>query len=336
MLLKVGDLARRSGLTVRALHHYHHIGLLAPSVRSESGYRLYNRDDVARLHAIQSLRGLGVPLRQIGSMLAGDGSDLPAIVARQLRALDSEIAQATALRERLALLGDMLASGRQPDVEDWLGTLGLMNTYAQYFSAEEIRRIVGNWPRVSQRWQPLVSALQSSMEQGLPPEDPQVQALAQQWMGMMHHWLDGDFELMRRWGVVYATDAKARGPRDPGVALMRYVEQASEPRMALWLQHFTLDELSRFRPLAATDADELGRDVLQALADGVKPASAAARRLVQRWQHKLVQAVGGDAAVARRLMKAYIEQPALRAGSHLPPAALAFLLAAAGAVHDFA
>ena len=61
MFLKVGELARRTGLTVRALHHFDQIVLLQPSARSEAGYRLYNRDDVARLHALQSLRALGVP-----------------------------------------------------------------------------------------------------------------------------------------------------------------------------------------------------------------------------------------------------------------------------------
>lgn len=48
MKLKIGELAKRSGLTVRALHHYDSIGLLCPSARSEAGYRLYNRDDIAR------------------------------------------------------------------------------------------------------------------------------------------------------------------------------------------------------------------------------------------------------------------------------------------------
>ena len=48
MLLKVGELAKRSGLTVRTLHHYDAIGLLTPSARADNGYRLYNREDVAR------------------------------------------------------------------------------------------------------------------------------------------------------------------------------------------------------------------------------------------------------------------------------------------------
>lgn len=49
-LLKVGELARRTGLTVRTLHHFDQIGLLRPAGRSDAGYRLYGRDDEALLH----------------------------------------------------------------------------------------------------------------------------------------------------------------------------------------------------------------------------------------------------------------------------------------------
>ncbi|QJW83354.1 MerR family transcriptional regulator [Ramlibacter terrae] len=61
MHLKVGELARSTGLTVRTLHHYDEIGLLKPSGRSESGYRLYAEADVARLHAIRALRHRACP-----------------------------------------------------------------------------------------------------------------------------------------------------------------------------------------------------------------------------------------------------------------------------------
>jgi DNA-binding transcriptional MerR regulator len=66
-MLKVGELAARAGLTVRALHHYDSIGLLTPSARSDAGYRLYGRDDVARLHQIQTLRAFGMALANIGA-----------------------------------------------------------------------------------------------------------------------------------------------------------------------------------------------------------------------------------------------------------------------------
>ena len=71
--LKVGELARRTGLTVRTLHHYDDIGLLRPSGRSGSlhgsGHRLYTAADVARLHQIVCLKQLGFSLDRIREYL---------------------------------------------------------------------------------------------------------------------------------------------------------------------------------------------------------------------------------------------------------------------------
>jgi DNA-binding transcriptional MerR regulator len=67
--LKVGDLARRTGLTVRTLHHYDAIGLLKPSLHSEAGYRLYTAGDIARLQQVLSLRQLGFSLDEVRDCL---------------------------------------------------------------------------------------------------------------------------------------------------------------------------------------------------------------------------------------------------------------------------
>ena len=48
-MMKVGTLAKKTGLTIRTLHHYEEIGLLSPSHRTASGQRLYGAEDVARL-----------------------------------------------------------------------------------------------------------------------------------------------------------------------------------------------------------------------------------------------------------------------------------------------
>ena len=60
--LKVGELARSSGVSVRTLHYYDEIGLLRPSQQTATGHRLYSRADVVRLQQIRSLRSLGLPL----------------------------------------------------------------------------------------------------------------------------------------------------------------------------------------------------------------------------------------------------------------------------------
>ncbi|MDQ3053793.1 MAG: MerR family DNA-binding transcriptional regulator, partial [Actinomycetota bacterium] len=57
---KIGQLARSSGLTVRTLHHYDHIGLVRPSARTPSGHRLYNDADIRRLYEVIALRDLGL------------------------------------------------------------------------------------------------------------------------------------------------------------------------------------------------------------------------------------------------------------------------------------
>src|SRR5215207_9287185 len=63
--LKVGELARRTGLTIRTLHHYDEIGLLKPSQHTDSGHRLYAAGDVARLQQVISLRQLGFTLLEV-------------------------------------------------------------------------------------------------------------------------------------------------------------------------------------------------------------------------------------------------------------------------------
>lgn len=61
---KVGELARATGLSVRALRHYDELGLLVPSERTGGGHRLYGEDDVHRLYRIVALRSLGLSWRR--------------------------------------------------------------------------------------------------------------------------------------------------------------------------------------------------------------------------------------------------------------------------------
>ena len=129
MLLTVGELARRCGLTVRALHHYDAIGLLVPASRSDAGCRLYARADIERLHRIQALRQLGLSLTDIGNALSGPQAPRAEVVDRQIARLDRELAQAAKLRQQLVAMRTQLVAGQPPDLADRLETLELMNMY---------------------------------------------------------------------------------------------------------------------------------------------------------------------------------------------------------------
>lgn len=330
MQLKVGELARRTGLTVRTLHHFDQIGLLRPSARSESGYRLYGRDDVARLHSIQALRHLGLPLKQIASMLAGDGEPLRVIVARQIRALDHQIAQASALRGRLSLLMDRFVNGGEPEMGDWLDSLALMTTYARYFSPDEIRLIVSNWQALRSEWVPLVAQIRRLIDSGVPATDLSVQPLAQQWMGLIHQWLGGNFDLIERWGRMYQEEQLVRSAQSIEPELVRYIEQATALRLAAWQRHFSTAEMSRFRRIDVARWRQLGSAVEALMAKGLPPTSPPARALAADLHALISHVVGDDPVQLLKMQAAMAAEPLLRAGAMLPESVRGYLQAAAG------
>src|SRR5947209_10549095 len=102
--LKVGELARRTGLTVRALHRYDEIGLLSPSLHTEAGHRLYTAADVARLQQVLSLRQLGFSLEEVRGCLDRPGFSPLEVVRIHAARLREQIALQQGLCERLEAL----------------------------------------------------------------------------------------------------------------------------------------------------------------------------------------------------------------------------------------
>jgi DNA-binding transcriptional MerR regulator len=97
----IGEVARRSGVSARMLRHYDSLGLVRPTGRTESGYREYSSEDIRRIFHIESLRSLGLSLREVGRALDEPGftpSDLVDDLIRQTR---ERIASETELLTRL-------------------------------------------------------------------------------------------------------------------------------------------------------------------------------------------------------------------------------------------
>src|SRR5499427_8555276 len=85
-MLKIQEFATRGGVSIRALRHYDSLGLLKPSARSRSGYRLYEESDLQRLHQIVALKSFGLSLTDIARALKKD-SALSGALAQQLQSL---------------------------------------------------------------------------------------------------------------------------------------------------------------------------------------------------------------------------------------------------------
>lgn len=87
---QVNDVARISGVSIRALHHYHAIDLLVPTGRTEAGYRLYTDADLLRLQQILIGRELGFSLEEIGRSLDDPGFDPRTALVEQRRRLEAK------------------------------------------------------------------------------------------------------------------------------------------------------------------------------------------------------------------------------------------------------
>jgi DNA-binding transcriptional MerR regulator len=93
-LITVGQLARRVGLTAKALRHYDRVGLLAPAVvDATTGYRFYGPEQVAHARLVQILRSVDVPLDQVRACLAmpDDEAGIQQILVAHRRRLQARL-----------------------------------------------------------------------------------------------------------------------------------------------------------------------------------------------------------------------------------------------------
>ncbi|MGI8336417.1 MerR family transcriptional regulator [Actinomadura scrupuli] len=137
---RVGELARATGLTVRALHHYDRLGLLTPR-RDHGDHRYYTGSDVRRLHQIMALRGFGLSLAEIAGMLDGTGADPRELVRRQLEQTEERIAAAQRLRVRLLAVMGALGHRPEPSAQEFVELIEEMTTMDRAFTPEQLEQM---------------------------------------------------------------------------------------------------------------------------------------------------------------------------------------------------
>ncbi|MFB6716866.1 HEAT repeat domain-containing protein [Streptomyces sp. NPDC056237] len=101
----IGDVARRSGVSARMLRHYESLGLVRPTGRTGSGYREYSSENIRRIFHIESLRSLGLSLRDVGRALDDPGFAPAELVDDLIRQARDRIAAETELLTRLRRIG---------------------------------------------------------------------------------------------------------------------------------------------------------------------------------------------------------------------------------------
>ncbi|HZO92391.1 MAG TPA: MerR family transcriptional regulator [Candidatus Baltobacteraceae bacterium] len=215
----VGEVARRSGVTVRTLHHYERIGLLCASERSEAGHRRYGPREIVRLRHIVTLAALGLPLQEIATMLDGSPAALRdalraqrQLLARKRDALQTAIERIDALEQRSANgAGDLT----RVQLEHVMESIAMERWAHRYMtevrgaSAEEadaaLRSATPEAADGSRRWAELIADVEAALADGSAPNSERGRDLARRWRALIDAFTGGDAVKEREVRNVYAT-----------------------------------------------------------------------------------------------------------------------------------
>ncbi|WP_116206033.1 MerR family transcriptional regulator [Amycolatopsis circi] len=213
----IGELARRTGLTVKAVRFYSDRGLVVPSGRTPSGHRRYGVDALARLDLVRTLRDLGLDLSTIRKVVESEAA-LPDVAAAHAEALEVQI---RVLRMRHALLTAVAKRGSTPEETT------LMHKLAK-LTENERRRLIGDFLGniFGGLDHPEFTGIARSMTPELPdsPEAEQVEA----WVELAELAQDLDFRaVMRRIAEQHVAGRAGDGVlRDPAADIRDAVAPA--------------------------------------------------------------------------------------------------------------
>lgn len=214
-LYRVNEFAELAGVTVRALHHYDRLGLLKPTARTGSSYRLYSDSDLARLEQIVVLKFLGMPLRDIRDLLT-DQSSLADALCRQQIVLREKRRH---LEQALMAISNAERSLQDRGRPDWklfnrvIQEIEMQNTTdwsKRYYSDEAKAKIEEKkkaWnpalqEQVTKDWNQLFADIEASL--GEDPASPKAQELAARWKSLLSGFTGGDPEIQKGLNSMYA------------------------------------------------------------------------------------------------------------------------------------
>ena len=197
--LDIRDVARRTGLTSRALRFYEARGLLKP-LRTYSGRRIYGRGELERIQQILALKRAGLSLAQIGRLTARGTLDLGSLVEAQLNIIEERRAELDEAKALLLSIKSRIDRGEPVDAETFCSLIREGDRIMQpedwkkvtdrYFSEEEKAHWAEHPPQpgfdqadYSRKWADLGKRVEAAIPNG--PDSPEARALYDEWQALL-------------------------------------------------------------------------------------------------------------------------------------------------------
>lgn len=232
--MKVGELAKRTGLSVRALHYYDEIGLLQPSKLTDSGHRLYGQAELVRLQQIKSLRQLGFSLDEIRACLDTPQFSPQRVLRLHLERLRDQIDQQERLVALLETLSASFDFGSVASADDFVNAIEGITMVDRMFSVEELQEIKARGERlgrehvraVEAEWPGLIAKVRAEMLAGTDPANERLRPLASRWRELVREFTGGNPNIERKVRAAYVEEPGLMQRAGLDAQLCAYVDTA--------------------------------------------------------------------------------------------------------------
>ncbi len=212
--MKVGELAKRAGLSIRTLHYYDEIGLLRPCTTTSSGHRVYRAEELARLQRIKSFRQLGFSLDEIRACLDAPDFSPHRVVELHINRLREQIREQERLVGLLETLDASFAAGAIASADELIRAIESMTTLEREFTADQRAEIQERGARlgrdhvraVEREWPGLIARMRAAMLRGDDPASDEVRGIAARWRELVREFTGGNAEIARKVSAGYIND----------------------------------------------------------------------------------------------------------------------------------
>ena len=252
-LLRIGQLAARSGISAKALRLYEARGLLQPDAHSDAGYRLYGAPALARLNEVGVLKRAGFTLAEIGTLLQRKGSAAAVVEARILvlrrevraksgalaalerarRGLDSASNDIDQLLEHITMNDKLDMRFSDAEMTAFRRRAEILGEHFTLEEREHMRRRAEHLgeagvEQAQNAWPDLIRQVRAAMNLGIPATDPAAQEMGRRWHALVNAFTGGDANIARRLKDAYDREPQVMAAQGMDKAMFAYIREAMQ------------------------------------------------------------------------------------------------------------
>lgn len=217
-LYQANEFAEIAGVTVRTLHHYDRIGLLKPSGYTNTGYRLYRKQDLVRLQQIVTLKFIGFSLTEIKRLLNSNAFDLRVALNQQRDILAEKRRQLDQAVTAIEKAHELLKTEREPDWQAFKRIIEVINMQnnmdwtKKYYSEEAQQKIAERAQAIPSEviekaqndWATLIAEVEQAVVEGVSPTSERAASLATRWRELIRGFTGGNTEIQAGLNKMYS------------------------------------------------------------------------------------------------------------------------------------